>query len=147
MMHNGNCDSTSTDNGTCVQVTCNVKPEEMEEMVTLQQQHNTNSVNGETMDCNTNEAQTLAEAMCDFNDTFASEENFIELWQKSHNIGDEDKETVMCFGKRKCTSNMQNNTHWRKDCTHAARVEKMQWQRKLCNCMMECVLNQLRLKT
>ena len=45
-----------------------------EEMVMPQQNHNINSLNGNSLDCNVCEAQTLADTMCDFNDTFKMEE-------------------------------------------------------------------------
>ena len=44
-MCNENCDQSVTDNGMQAQVTHNVKPEKMEEMVTPQQHHDMNSVN------------------------------------------------------------------------------------------------------
>ena len=47
----------------------------------LQQHHDTNKVNGETTDCNMNEAQTLDDTTCDLNDTFGTEENVVNLWQ------------------------------------------------------------------
>ena len=42
--------------------------EDKEEMMALQQNHDINSLNGDTTNCNTNEAQALANLMCDFNE-------------------------------------------------------------------------------
>ena len=55
-------------------------------MVTLQQAHDTNSVNGETTYYTMCEAKFLADTICDFNATFESEEHFAELHNKSNNI-------------------------------------------------------------
>ena len=54
-----------------------------EEMIAPKQNHNVNSLNRDTNNYNTNEAQTLADGMCDFNETFKTEENFSNLWQQS----------------------------------------------------------------
>ena len=40
-------------------------------------------MNGETLDYDVNEAQTLMVEMCDMNETFRTEENFVKPWQKS----------------------------------------------------------------
>ena len=56
----------------------------IEEMVTPQQNHNIDSLNGETNEHSMCEAQTLADAICDFNKTFKNEENFTSSWQQSH---------------------------------------------------------------
>ena len=58
----------------------------------LQQNHNIDSLNGETLDCNMCEAQTLADVTCDFNETFKTEENFTNSWQQSIDTREEDKE-------------------------------------------------------
>ena len=55
-----------------------------EKMITSQQTHDINSLNGENNECDMCEAQTLADAMCDFNKTFKNEENFTNSWQQSH---------------------------------------------------------------
>ena len=52
--------------------------------MTSQQNHNVNSLNGETNECSMHEAQTLADAICDFNETFKNEENFTSSWQQSY---------------------------------------------------------------
>ena len=54
----------------------------MKEMVISQQHHDIDSVSV-TMDCDANEAQMPADTMCDLNDTFGTEENFVNLWQSS----------------------------------------------------------------
>ena len=56
----------------------------IEEMVTLQQNYNINSLNGETNECSMHEVQTLADVICDFNKTFKNEENFTSSWQQSY---------------------------------------------------------------
>ena len=55
-----------------------------EKMVTLQQNHNINSVNGDTVDCTMHEAQFPADIICDLNTAFESEEHFAELHNKSN---------------------------------------------------------------
>ena len=52
-------------------------------MITLQQSHDINGLNADTSDCNVCKAQTLADVMCDFNQTFETEENFVNPWQQS----------------------------------------------------------------
>ena len=61
-------------------------------MMTLQQSHDVNSLNGTTADCDINEAQMLADTICDFNKTFKTEENFTNPWQQSCDTHEEDKE-------------------------------------------------------
>ena len=61
-------------------------------MMTSQQSHNVNSSNGTTTDCDINEAQTLADTICDFNETLKTEENFTNPWQQSCDTHEEDKE-------------------------------------------------------
>ena len=57
---------------------------DIEEMITLQQNHDINSLNGETNKCSMHEAQTLADVICDFNEMFKNEENFTSSWQQSY---------------------------------------------------------------
>ena len=45
-------------------------------MITLQQSHDINSLNGDNLDCNVHEAQTLANTTCDFNMTFQEGNHF-----------------------------------------------------------------------
>ena len=68
------------------------KRQNTEEMIALQQSHNVNSLNGDNLDYSVCEAQMLADAMCDFNETFKTEENFANSWQQSIDTGKEDKE-------------------------------------------------------
>ena len=70
------------------------KVDKVDEMVTSQQHHDTNSVNGETINHNVNEAQTLADATCDPNDTFGTEENFVNPWQSGQGANDNGKRLV-----------------------------------------------------
>ena len=80
---------------TCAQVAEGKKSKETkkvqnrEEMIAPQQSHNVHSLNGDVSDHNMHEAQTLADAMCDFNDTFKMEENFTNLWQQSMDTKEE----------------------------------------------------------
>ena len=80
MTHDKNFNPTTK--RTCAQVTrghnekSDMKNEDNKErMVVPQQNHNINGVNGETNEHNVHEAQTLADVICDFNETFKNEEN------------------------------------------------------------------------
>ena len=91
-----------------------------EELVMPQQNHNINSLNGNSSDYDMCKAQTLADVTCDFNDTFKMEENFESLWQQStkgeHKDKDEFSEEVnKTFDDKKGMSNMHNNAFQRKD--------------------------------
>ena len=55
----------------------------MVQMVSPQLDHNVNSLNRETSEHNTCEAQFLTEPMCDFNETFKREDNFTDFWWKT----------------------------------------------------------------
>ena len=61
------------------QVKENKKPN-TKEMTTLQQSHNINSLNDDNPDCSVCEVQMSVNMMCDFNETFKTEENFTNLW-------------------------------------------------------------------
>ena len=61
-----------------------MQTEMKEKMVTSQQNHDVNSVNGETVDYTMHEAQFLADIICDLNTAFESEEHFAELYNKSN---------------------------------------------------------------
>ena len=82
MSHDKSHDLTTKDNGTHAQVTKS-DLERREEINLLQQHHGTDSWNGEMLDCNMNEAQTPVDAMCNLNQTFGTEENIMNPWQKS----------------------------------------------------------------
>ena len=60
-------------------------------MITPQQSHNIDSLNGDALDCSMCKAQIVADAMCDFIETFKTEENFTNPWQQSVDTN-EDKE-------------------------------------------------------
>ena len=85
----GDKDFNPTTHQTYAQVTKNDKHTKTqntvdeEETMVLQQNHDINSLNGDTTNYNTNKAQTLADTMCDFNETFKTEENFSNSWQQS----------------------------------------------------------------
>ena len=49
-----------------------------------------NGLNGDENTHNTCEAQTLADVICDFNETFKNEENFTNSWQNGHEEEDND---------------------------------------------------------
>ena len=57
--------------------------ERKEEINSPQQHHGINSLNGEMLDCDTNEAQMLVDVMCDTNQTFRTKENLVDPWKKS----------------------------------------------------------------
>ena len=57
---------------------------DIEKMITLQQNHDINSLDGETNEHSMCEAQMLADVICDFNETFKNEENFTSSWQQSY---------------------------------------------------------------
>ena len=54
-------------------------------MVTLQQNHNIDSPNGDALD------HSMCEVMCNFDDTFETEEIFTNPWQASMNLDEEDE--------------------------------------------------------
>ena len=70
------------DTRTCAQVP-ERDLEKREEINSSQQHHNIDSSNGEMLDCDTNEAHTLVDAMCEMNKTFRTKENFMNPWWKS----------------------------------------------------------------
>ena len=96
------------------------QPPDVEQMVTSQQHHNVNSLKGETLDCSLCEAQTLANAMCNFNETFKTEDDFTNPWQQSMDINENkefkfSRETEEFLMTKNAMNNMHNNAHQRKD--------------------------------
>ena len=76
MPHNENYDPMTKDNRIHAQVTKR-DLEKREEINVLWQHHNIDGLNGEMLHCNMNEAQTLVDIMCNVNQTFRTEENFV----------------------------------------------------------------------
>ena len=97
-----NFNPATKDNGAHAQVTKS-NLERKKEINSLQQHHNVNSLNGETLDHDMNEAQTLVDAMCDMNQTFRREENSVNPWQKSWT--DYKKENCEQQHAQQCTLN------------------------------------------
>ena len=60
-------------------------------MVTSQQNHDIESLNGDLLGHSVCKAQVLVDATCNFNDTFKTEENFTNPWQQSRAINEENE--------------------------------------------------------
>ena len=95
MLHDENHNPMTNDNRTHTQVTeCDSAARE--EINLSQQHHGIDSLNGETLNCDANEAQTPAEVVCNVNETFKTEDNFVNPWQKSWTEHEKEEHKQQC---------------------------------------------------
>ena len=90
-----------------------------DEMMAPQQKHDINSLNRDTTNCNTNKAQMLANAMCDFNKTFKTEENFTNSRQQSVDVNEANEEESSeemnkMFSDKEQHEQHAQNVHWKR---------------------------------
>ena len=73
------------------------------------------------------EVQTLADTMCNLNETFGTEDDFVNLWKSGQGANDDDKKLIdNSFKDEKDMDSIPNSTFWMKDCAFMARKAKIQ---------------------